>query len=186
VSSYPTTTVKFATSSAEEALTADIRICWCGGAPSNGGTIFLTRPRQRLCGSGARRTASAGREITLCYQPVAFERIRPASYPGSGYIVRELSLFPSRFAQRDPHSRVGPGVRIRFPPAGSQVRTCLAREFAFLGASDALTVTGGLRILGKRGPFAVIAAGWYRCPGARNHEELKLVVDSRIRFKRLA
>src|SRR3982074_2829374 len=29
VSSYPTTTAKFATSSAEEALTADIRICWC-------------------------------------------------------------------------------------------------------------------------------------------------------------
>src|SRR5215467_13065030 len=36
VSSYPTTTTKFATSSAEEVLTADIRICWCGGAPSNG------------------------------------------------------------------------------------------------------------------------------------------------------
>jgi hypothetical protein len=42
---------------------------------------------------------------------------------GSGYIVRELSLFPSRFAQRDPHPQVGPGVRIRFPPAGSQERT---------------------------------------------------------------
>jgi hypothetical protein len=27
---------------------------------------------------------------------------------------------------------VGPAVRIRFPPAGSQVRTCLSREFAFL------------------------------------------------------
>jgi hypothetical protein len=27
----------------------------------------------------------------------------------------------------------GPMVRIRFPPAVSQVRTCLAREFAFLG-----------------------------------------------------
>jgi hypothetical protein len=23
-----------------EVLTADIRICWCGAAPSNGGTIF--------------------------------------------------------------------------------------------------------------------------------------------------
>jgi hypothetical protein len=44
----------------------------------------------------------------------------------------------------------------------------------------------GLHILGKSGSFAVIAAGWYRCLGARNHEELKLVVDSRIRFKRLA
>ena len=38
---------------------------------------------------------------------------------GSGYIVRELSLFPSRFAQKDPHPQVGPGVRIRFPPAAS-------------------------------------------------------------------
>ena len=37
---FPTTTVRFATSSAEEALTADIRICWCGGALSTCGTIF--------------------------------------------------------------------------------------------------------------------------------------------------
>jgi hypothetical protein len=37
--------------------------------------------------------------------------------------------------------RVGRRVRISFAPAVSQVRTCLAREFAFLGASDALTVT---------------------------------------------
>jgi hypothetical protein len=29
--------------------------------------------------------------------------------------------------------QLGPGVRIQFPPAVSQVRTCLAREFAFLG-----------------------------------------------------
>jgi hypothetical protein len=49
---------KFATSSAEEVLTADIRICWCGGAPSNGGTISRTSPRRRLCGSGARRMGS--------------------------------------------------------------------------------------------------------------------------------
>src|SRR4051794_10281027 len=61
------TTTKFATSSTEEALTADIRICWCGAAPSNGGTIFQTRPRKRLCGSGARRTGSnsARPEVTL-------------------------------------------------------------------------------------------------------------------------
>jgi len=67
LSSYPTTTTKFATSSAEEALTADIRICWCGGAPSTCGTIFRTRPRRRLCGSGARRkgSTSAGPEVTL-------------------------------------------------------------------------------------------------------------------------
>src|SRR5215471_12110317 len=65
VSSYPTTMTTFATSSAEEALTADIRICWCAGAPSNSGTIFRTRPRKRLCGSGARRTGSnsAGPEV---------------------------------------------------------------------------------------------------------------------------
>jgi len=67
VSSYPTTATKFATSSAEEALTADIRICWCGGAPSTCGTIFRTRPRKRLCGNGARRTGSTsvGPEVTL-------------------------------------------------------------------------------------------------------------------------
>src|ERR1700730_14811816 len=64
VISYPSITTKFATSSAEEVLTADIRICWCGEAPSNGGTIFRTRPRKRLCGSGARRmgSTSAGPE----------------------------------------------------------------------------------------------------------------------------
>src|SRR5689334_23860392 len=64
VSSYPTTTTKSVTSSAEEVLTADIRICWCGGPPSNGGTISRTSPRRRVCGSGARRTGSnsAGHE----------------------------------------------------------------------------------------------------------------------------
>ena len=55
---YPSITTRFATSSAEEVLTADIRICWCGGAPSNGGTISRTSPRRRLYGSGARRTGS--------------------------------------------------------------------------------------------------------------------------------
>ena len=36
-------------------------------APSNGGTIFRTRPRKRLCGSGVWRTGSisAGPEVTL-------------------------------------------------------------------------------------------------------------------------
>jgi hypothetical protein len=47
-----------ARSSAEEALTADIRICWCGGAPSSGGTNSRTNLRTRICGSGARRTGS--------------------------------------------------------------------------------------------------------------------------------
>ena len=43
------------------------RICWCGGAPSTCGTIFRTRPRKWLCGSGARRTGStsAGPDVTL-------------------------------------------------------------------------------------------------------------------------
>src|SRR6516165_9916514 len=43
------------------------RICWCGGAPSTCGTIFRTRPRKWLCGSGARRTGSTsvGPEVTL-------------------------------------------------------------------------------------------------------------------------
>ena len=64
VSSYPTTTMKSVTSSAEEVLTADIRICWCGVPPSNAGTISRTSPRRRLCGSGAPRTGSnsAGHE----------------------------------------------------------------------------------------------------------------------------
>src|SRR5258708_24269710 len=58
VSSYPSITTKFATSSAEEGLTADIRICWCGGAPSDGGTLSRTSPRGRLCGGGAGSTGS--------------------------------------------------------------------------------------------------------------------------------
>src|SRR5499427_4936365 len=55
VSSYPTTATKFATSSAEQVLTTDIRICCCGGAASNGGTISRASPRRRLCASGAWR-----------------------------------------------------------------------------------------------------------------------------------
>ena len=59
----PTTTRKFATSSAEEALTADSKICWRGGAPSTSGKIFRTRPRKRPCGSGARRMGSNSRDL---------------------------------------------------------------------------------------------------------------------------
>ena len=51
-----------------EALTANSRICWCGGAPSNGGMIFRTRQRKRLCGSGARRTGSTQRELSQSEQ----------------------------------------------------------------------------------------------------------------------
>ena len=39
--------------------------------------------------------------------------------------------------------REGPTVRIRFPPAESQVRTCLSREFAFLRREAA--VSAGVR-----------------------------------------
>jgi hypothetical protein len=69
LSFYPRTTTKFAVSSAEEALTADLRICWCGGAPLKAGTIFRTRPRKRLCGSGVWRTGSTsvGPEVTLLH-----------------------------------------------------------------------------------------------------------------------
>src|SRR5215813_12007821 len=35
-----------------------IRIYWCVGVPSNGGTISRTSPKRRLCGSGARKTGS--------------------------------------------------------------------------------------------------------------------------------
>src|SRR6266446_507691 len=40
-------------------------------------------------------------------------------------------------------SREGPRVRIRLPPAESQVRTCLSREFAFLRREAA--VSAGVR-----------------------------------------
>ena len=83
VSSYPTTTTKFAKSSAEEVLTADIRSCWCGGAPSNGGKISRTSPRRRLCGSGARRTGSnsARPEVTLLLSTDGFDE--SAGYAGT-------------------------------------------------------------------------------------------------------
>src|SRR5262249_44551290 len=35
-----------------------VRICWCGGGPSNGGMISRTSPRTRRCGGGARRKGS--------------------------------------------------------------------------------------------------------------------------------
>ena len=78
VSSYPSITTKFATSLAEEVLTADLRIYWCGGAPSNGGTISRASPRRPLCGSGARRTGSnsAGPKVTLLYLPAALTKVR--------------------------------------------------------------------------------------------------------------
>jgi len=83
VSSYSTTTTKFATSSADEVLTADIRICWCDGAPSNGGTISRTSPRRRLCGSGARRTGSnsAIPEVTLLLSTSCLDQ--SAGYAGT-------------------------------------------------------------------------------------------------------
>ena len=87
VSSYPTTTTKFATSSAEEVLTADIRICWCGGPPSNAGTISRTSPRRRLCGSGARRTGSnsAGHRSRCCYLPAALTKVRVRRNPSNSF-----------------------------------------------------------------------------------------------------
>src|SRR6516164_9977176 len=80
VSSCPTTMTKFATSSAEEVLTADIRSCWCAGTPSNGGTISRTNPRRRLCGSGARRTGStsAGPEVTLLLSTGGLDERNPS------------------------------------------------------------------------------------------------------------
>ena len=39
---------------------------------------------------------------------------------------------------REPSRRAVPMVRIRFPPAESQVQTCLSREFAFLGREAAV------------------------------------------------
>src|SRR5215813_12397009 len=43
-----------------------------------------------------------------------------------------------REAKTSTLSRVGPAFRIPSPPAESQVRTCLSREFAFLGREAAV------------------------------------------------
>src|SRR5215469_13807844 len=47
-------------------------------APSNGGMIFRTRPRRRLCGSGAQRTGStsAGPEVTLLLSTGGLDEVR--------------------------------------------------------------------------------------------------------------
>src|SRR5215831_16958590 len=54
-------------------------------------------------------------------------------------IPSTLSVRHLRSAEpREPFRRAVPMVRIRFPPAESQVRTCLSREFAFLGRDAAV------------------------------------------------
>ena len=101
------------------------RPCRRCGAPSNRGTISRTRPRRRLCGSGASRTGStsAGPEVTLLPSTGSFDEsaghagIRPTSCSavyGSGSespVLRSMM----RIAE--------PKVRIHSPPAGSPVRT---------------------------------------------------------------
>src|SRR6516162_10284567 len=104
VSSCPTTTTKFTTSSAEEVLTTDIRICWRGGASSNGGTISRTNPRRRLCGSGARRTGSisAGPEVTLLLYTGALESWGVGRIPSNSLLCRALiRLRKAGLAQHD-------------------------------------------------------------------------------------
>src|SRR6516164_4183497 len=98
VSSYPTTTTKFATSSAEDALTADIRICWCDGASSTCGTIFRTRRSKRLCGSSALRTGSPSvrPEVTLLLSAGGVDE--SAGYPGSVQLLPSRALIPPRKA----------------------------------------------------------------------------------------
>ena len=52
-------------------------------------------------------------------------------------IYREPGMTPLR-QSRAAFTEAGPKVRIRFPPAGSQLRTCLSREFAFLSRQGAV------------------------------------------------
>ena len=71
---------------------------------------------------------------------VGFDRVK---LPRSGQILiirlpggRRLSKgyeCDAEAASLKPSVFGGPAVRISFAPAGSQVRTCLSREFAFLG-----------------------------------------------------
>ena len=60
VSFYPTIATKFATSSAEQVLTTDIRICCCGGAASNGGTISRASPRAAFNAAQAMKAYTIG------------------------------------------------------------------------------------------------------------------------------
>jgi hypothetical protein len=71
---------------------------------------------------------------------------------GAGYEAERLGSIPRRpkksARKRTGTRRVGripagPMVRIRLPPAESQVRTCLSREFAFLRREAA--VSAGVR-----------------------------------------
>src|SRR5262249_1604226 len=94
----PSITTKFATSSAEEVLTADIRICRCGGAPSNAGTISRTSPRRGLFGGGARRTGA--------------KSARPEFTP----LLSNADLDESAGYRQ---TRMEPKVRIHFSPARS-------------------------------------------------------------------
>src|SRR5262249_57812691 len=52
--------------------------------------------------------------------------------------ARQHSGGPSPVPYRGGNLGAGPQVRIRLPPAESQVRTCLSREFAFLGREAAV------------------------------------------------
>ena len=72
-----------------------------GGIPTLEGRILMSD------GAGARSRSSCYRQQRR--SPTASCHSNPIGViAGSGYIVRELSLFPSRFAQRDSHPQVGP------------------------------------------------------------------------------
>ena len=58
-------------------------------------------------------------------------RARPYVLCGTSSAVKSDEANTERLRKLRP-LRAGPMVRIRFPPAESQVRTCLSREFAFL------------------------------------------------------
>src|SRR6516164_534207 len=135
VSSCPTTTTKFATSSAEEVLTADIRICWCGGMPSNGGTISRTNPRRRLCGSGARRTGStsAGPEVTLLLSTGGLDERNPSKSLLRPALIR---LTKAGLAQYDENCGTTSSNPHRSSGESSELPYCAAGGSATLGASS--------------------------------------------------
>src|SRR3954452_18878691 len=61
-------------------------------------------------------------------RPRSRETVPLQRQPGHRVAIGEIGPMPRVVLT----PKVGPAVRIRFPPALSQVRTCLAREFARL------------------------------------------------------
>ena len=72
---------------------------------------------------------------------------RPSSRQCALNMIDELAMLRSSIAAE---TREGPRVRISFPPAESQLRTCLSREFVFL-RREAAVFRGCARLAWRRG-----------------------------------